>query len=294
MITTLLLGAGFGAGLLAILRGLFPPRPSLAAELASSPQATPAESGSSGLAGLVGAPLSRLAAGLGLSLAGTRRDLAVTGAPLERHMAEKVGLALFGLLLAPGAAAALAAVGVRLPLAIPLWAAIGLAIGGFVLPDIGLRVDAAALRGEYRRTLSLILDLTVISLAGGAGVEGALTDAAASAGQGIAAARLHQALEEAHLRREPPWAALGRLGEKLTVPVLIELAASLSLAGTEGARVRPSLTAKAASLRAHELTDTEAAAQAATERMSLPVVLLFAGFLVFIGFPAIARVVSGL
>jgi Flp pilus assembly protein TadB len=185
-------------------------------------------------------------------------------------------------------------VGVRLPLAIPLWAAVGLAIGGFVLPDLGLRADAATLRGEYRRTLSLILDLTVISLAGGAGVEGALTDAAASAGQGIAAARLRQALEEARLRREPPWVALGRLGEELAVPELVELAASLGLAGTEGARVRPSLTAKAASLRAHELTETEAAAQAATERMSLPVVLLFAAFLVFIGFPAIARVVSGL
>jgi Flp pilus assembly protein TadB len=279
---------------LAILRGLFPPRPSLAAELASAPQAAPTEAGSSGLAGLVGAPLSRLAAGLGLSLAGTRRDLAVTGQPLERQMAEKVSLALFGLLLGPGATAALAAVGVRLPLAIPLWAAIGLAIGGFILPDLGLRADAAALRGEYRRTLSLILDLTVISLAGGAGVEGALTDAAASAGQGVAAARLHQALEEARLRREPPWTALGRLGEELSVPELVELAASLGLAGTEGARVRPSLTAKAASLRAHELTETEAAAQAATERMSLPVVLLFAAFLVFIGFPAIARVISGL
>ena len=34
-------------------------------------------------------------------------------------------------------------------------------------------------------------------------------------------------------------------------------------------------------------------AQAATERMSLPVVLLFAGFLIFIGYPAIARVLTG-
>jgi tight adherence protein C len=294
MITTLLLGAGFGLGLLAIVRGLFPPRPSLAAELASSPQAATGEASPSGLVGQLGASLSRLAAGLGLHLASTRRHLAVTGQPIERHMAEKVGLALFGLLLAPASAAALAAVGVRLPLAIPLWAAMGLAIGGFILPDLGLRTDAAALRAEYRRTLGLVLDLTVISLAGGAGVEGALTDAAASAGQGVAAARLHQALEEARLRREPPWTALGRLGEELSVPELVELAASLGLAGTEGARVRPSLTAKAASLRAHELTETEAAAQAATERMSLPVVLLFAAFLVFIGFPAIARVVSGL
>lgn len=290
----LLLGAGFGLGVLALVRGLFPPRPSLAAELASGPEAPPSQADSGGLAGLVGAPLSRLAAGFGVNLARTRRDLALIGVPLERHMAEKVALAFFGLLLGPGAAAVLAVVGVRLPLVVPLWAAVGLAVGGFILPDLGRRGDATALRGEYRRTISLILDLTVISLAGGAGVEGALTDAAASAGQGGPAARLQQALEEARLRREPPWAALGRLGEELAVPELVELAASLGLAGTEGARVRPSLAAKAASLRAHELTATEAAAQSATERMSLPVVLLFAAFLLFIGFPAIARVLDGL
>lgn len=298
MITTLLLGAGFGLGVLAMLRGLFPSRPSLAEEMTARSGGPPplslGRSGSSMLADVLGVPLSRLAAGLGLHLTGTRRELAVTGQPLERHMAEKVGLALFGLLLAPAAAAALAVVGVRLPLALPLWGATGLAVGGFVLPDIGLRANAAALRREVRSTLGLILDLTVISLAGGAGVEGALSDAAASAGQGVAATRLRRMLDEARLRREPPWTALGRLGEELGVAELVELAASVGLAGTEGARVRPSLTAKAASLRAHELTDTEAAAQAATERMSLPVVLLFAAFLIFIGFPAVARVVSGL
>ena len=54
------------------------------------------------------------------------------------------------------------------------------------------------------------------------------------------------------------------------------LAASVSLAGTEGAKVRQSLAAKAAALRTHQLTDAEGSAQAATERMSLPVVLLMA------------------
>jgi uncharacterized membrane protein len=48
------------------------------------------------------------------------------------------------------------------------------------------------------------------------------------------------------------------------------------------------------SLRAHQLAEAETQAQAATERMSLPVVLLFAGFLVFIGYPAIARILAGL
>jgi tight adherence protein C len=72
------------------------------------------------------------------------------------------------------------------------------------------------------------------------------------------------------------------------------LAASVSLAGTEGAKVRASLAAKAASLRTHELAEAETADQAATERMSLPVVLLFAGFLVFLGYPAVEKVLTGL
>ena len=69
---------------------------------------------------------------------------------------------------------------------------------------------------------------------------------------------------------------------------------SVGLAGTEGARVRESLAAKAASLRSHELSQAEAEAQSASERMSLPVVLLFLGFLVFVGYPALDRIVTGL
>ena len=58
--------------------------------------------------------------------------------------------------------------------------------------------------------------------------------------------------------------------------------------------MRASLAAKGASLRAHELAEAETAAQAATERMSLPVVLLFAGFLAFVGYPAVEHVLTGL
>jgi hypothetical protein len=98
----------------------------------------------------------------------------------------------------------------------------------------------------------------------------------------------------AKLTRTTPWSTLGQLGTELGVHQLSELAASVSLAGTEGARVRASLAAKAAALRTRELTDAEGDAQAATERMSLPVVVLFGGFLIFIGFPALASVLGGL
>jgi len=55
-----------------------------------------------------------------------------------------------------------------------------------------------------------------------------------------------------------------------------------------------SIAAKARSIRTRGLADAEGAAQAASERMSLPVVLLMTGFIVFLGYPAVAQVLTGL
>ena len=211
----------------------------------------------------------------------------------ERHLAEKVTLALVGLLFVP-AIAALLAPGWRPPAA--AWCRCGRRSSswspGSSLPDLGIRADAARRRRDFRHALSSFLDLVVVALAGGGGVETALADAAA-VGSGWAFAYLRRTLDQARLARQTPWAALGRLGQELGVGELSELAASVALAGTEGAKVRASLAAKAASLRTHELAEAETADQAATERMSLPVVLLFAGFLFFLGFPAVEKCSPG-
>ncbi|MEV6445141.1 hypothetical protein [Amycolatopsis sp. NPDC051716] len=97
------------------------------------------------------------------------------------------------------------------------------------------------------------------------------------------------ALDAAQLTRTTPWSTLRRLGEELDITELAELAASISLAGTEGAKIRTSLAAKAKALRTHLVADAEADAQAATERMALPVTLLFLGFLGFIAYPPSPR-----
>lgn len=154
-----------------------------------------------------------------------------------------------------------------------------------------MRTEADERRKAFRHALSSFLDLVVISLAGGAGVESGLRDAA-GIGEGWAFTQLRSALDVTMLTGETTWSALGRLGEELGVAELSELAASVSLAGTEGARVRESLAAKAKSLREHELSEAEAEAQSATERMAFPVVLLFLGFLILIGFPAIDAVLT--
>ncbi|MFD0328296.1 type II secretion system F family protein [Streptacidiphilus monticola] len=135
--------------------------------------------------------------------------------------------------------------------------------------------------------------MTVIALHGGAGIQQALAQAA-QAGHGRCFDELRAALTEAEITRQPPWGPLARLGERWDVRDLQGLAASVHLAGSEGARITASLTAKADSLRTTLLADSEARASSATERMSLPVVLLFAAFLLFVGYPACANALSGL
>ena len=301
MILALLCGAGVGAGLYLIVRGLFPPRPSLAqalAQLRRVPDPAPVVTveGVGGFAARAGRTIAEALARAGagwLIGAGLRRDLAILGRGAERHLAEKVTLALVGLAFAPAVAVLLLLGGAHLPVAVPLWASLIFAVVGFVLPDLGIHADAARRRRDFRHALSSFLDLVVVALAGGGGVETALGDAA-GVGSGWAFAYLRRALDQARLARQTPWAALGQLGQELGVGELSELAASVALAGTEGAKVRASLAAKAASLRTHELAEAETADQAATERMSLPVVLLFAGFLLFLGYPAVEKVLTGI
>lgn len=298
--TMLLLGAGIGAGLWLVLVGLLPPRPSLADALTAAlrpPPPAPAPplvaADQAGWVSRAGRPAVGVLSALGLPRASVRRDLAILGRPPEQHLAEQAVFAVCGLITPTVLALILDVAGLQVPLPVPFWSGIALAVVGFFTPDLGIRADAQARRAEFRHTLSAFLDLVVIALAGGAGVEAALDDAA-DVGTGWAADQIRRTLAAARLARVPPWQLLARLGEELDVPELAELAASISLAGTEGAKVRTSLAAKAGALRAHQLTDAEAGAHAATERMSLPVVILLAGFLAFIAFPAVAHVMSTL
>ncbi len=299
MIWPLAAGAFVGLGLVLLIRGAFPPRPALAASLAQlnrralvvDPEEV-SHQGARGLEAVLGAPLARLAGRLGLELRSVRRDLRVMGRPLERHLADKVLVLLTGLLLPPAMAALCALGGWRLPVVVPVWGSILLAAGGFVLPDLALHSQAEQRRASFRYALGSFFDLVVITLAGGGGVQSALHDSA-QVGEGWAYSQLQDALAAAS-RSGTPWEALGRLGEDLGIDELGELAASLSLAGTEGARVRESLAAKASSLRSHELASAESAAESASEKMAFPTVLLFVGFLIFLGYPAVERVLSGI
>ncbi|MEV7042850.1 type II secretion system F family protein [Amycolatopsis sp. NPDC051061] len=297
MIPALAFGAGAGVGLWLVLTWVLPPRPALRdrlAQIRARPSAAPIVVAEDvawvAVWGRIFVPGLRM---LGLPGATIDNDLRITGRGTDSHLAAKALLAVAGL-LAPWLLQVLLALGGRSPgVQVPLLAGLTLGVLGFLAPDLDVRAKATRMRREFRSALSAFLDLVWITLAGGAGVEAALTDAAA-VGAGPAFGKIRRALRAAQLTRTTPWATLRRLGDELGINELAELAASISLAGTEGARVRASLAAKAHALRTHQLTDAEADAHSATERMALPVTLLFLGFLGFIAYPAVTQILNGL
>ncbi len=157
---------------------------------------------------------------------------------------------------------------------------------------MGLMRRAKERRRHFRSVVGSFVDLVVLSLAGGVGVEGALL-AATQISSDWAVNQMGRVLLRARESGASPWEALGRLGRELGVSELEELASSLQLAGTEGARIRQSLSARAVSLRRHEQAEAESSANATTERLFLPGALLLVGFLLFVGYPAFSRILGG-
>lgn len=297
MTTNVLLGLGLAAGLLLVIAGMFPARVPLTEALGRINQPrmiTPFGSvgNSSLLHRLVGSPIATSPIGVALGKRAAS-DLRVVGMTLPELVAKMTLTFLVGLVWAPAVAGVMALGGVAVGWALPAWGALLLGVVGATVPLLGLRADAAKRREGFLHALSCFLDLVSVRLAGGAGVDGALNQCA-DAGHGWAFVEIRQALAEARLMGEAPWNGLARLGTELGVAELGELAASVSLAGNEGARVRTSLSAKARSIRTKGLADAQADAESASERMSLPVVMLMLGFVAFLGYPAVMQVLTGL
>ena len=99
-------------------------------------------------------------------------------------------------------------------------------------------------------------------------------------------------MDRARLAGIPPWQALATLADDIGVDDLRDLADILTAAGDDGAAIYNALGAKAASLRSRQLNLAKAAANTASEKLTLPGVLLCFGFLLLVCYPAIARVLG--
>ena len=292
-LSALVAGSLLGLGLLLIVRGLAPPRPTLTDVLADvhRPRWTTDRGPTPLWRRQVQAATTTIAdAGLGERL-GFDHDLAVTGKTRERLALERLMLAATFVILPLTLATVLVVTGSGFPIGLAALVSIAGGCLGFVLPSVLLRQEAAESRREFRWAVSGFVDLVTIQLAGGEGVETAVR-AAAETGSGRPFRVIAEALARAHRRGESAWAALGELGRELAVPELGELSSSVTLAGDSGARVRQTLSTKAAAMREHELAAELALSEKQSERLGAPVVLMLLGFVMLIGYPALARILS--
>jgi len=286
MMVPLLLGLACGVGLWVAIVALKPRPVPLGQAIANLHRPTATETPSAG--GPVTGRVLELLTALGVRTPQREQQLALAGITPEAWARDKLIGATGGLAVPLLVWAALTGIGIQVPAAVGLLALAG-GIAGFFLPDLKLKEQVVQRRKAFRYALSAYLDLVNVILAGGGGIETALV-AAADAGDGWAFARLRHALHRAQRINQPLWTAFDDLGAELGVPELRDLASSIGLAGAQGARIRASLAVKADTLRSHQISETEAAAEATTERMNLPTAVLLLGFLIFIVFPAVTAI----
>ena len=294
----LLIGGLTGLALFLAIFALIPRRTSLAARIAAfdASRAAPLESmrsaresaggDESALTRRLGAALARFCAELGWELPLVRANLRLTGKSLESFLGTKALLGIFGFLFPVLLLSGLRLLGMHLSVTVPVWAGLAFAAVFFFLPDLELHSEAVKRRRDFRHAIGAFLDLVAMNLSGGRGVPEALMSAS-EIGEGWSFWRIRDALSTARITGQTPWQALGALGEDVRVDELRDLAGALSLVAEDGAKVRESLTARAASLRRRELADLEGQAAERSQSMLVAQLVMAAAFLVFLIYPAI-------
>ena len=300
MSAVLATGAVAGLGLFLLIVALVPRRVSLARQIAAFDAVRPPMSQAfrrvvddreSELSQRLGRGLAAFCAEQGWQFPSLRANLSLIGKSFENYLATKVLLGLLGFLMGPLFLLAASAAGFHLSFILPVWFGLALASVFFFLPDLEVKQKADARRRDFRHAIGAFLDLVSMNLSGGRGVPEALM-AASEIGSGWALWLIRDALANARISGQTPWQALGLLGEEVRVEELRDLAAALSLVADDGAKVRESLSARAASLRRRELADLEGQAGEKSQSMLVAQMLLCAGFLIFLTYPVVGVLLS--
>lgn len=176
------------------------------------------------------------------------------------------------------------------PVGIVLSLVVG-SIAGWAMAIYELNESAEKARQEFRHAVSIYLELAAVALAGGAGPAEAMRVAAVH-GEGRAFSLIDSAIAASEAQRISPYIALKDLGRQLGVAELEEVGNAMSLADEKGAPIRSTLNTKASSVTFRLLNAEQAAAESRSVTMSLPSVLMLAGFLIFLMYPFLEALVS--
>lgn len=297
MIGMAVVGAALGAVLFSLILRVVPPKRSAIVELGqfyahyrASDTAVASSPTASDTQGRIGAWASAELAKRGIRYTSLRHDLVLTGQSFETLMGRKVLASVSGFLIGLAALATLRYLaGVGLPTGAPLAVAVIVAVALFVAPDLDVRKEATKRRAEFTEQLSIFLDLVSLKMAGHAAAAAALPEAAQRGG-GWPMMLIRDTLFRARLSGQNEWDALGQLGERIAVPDLRELGALIKLVADDGAQVRTTLSARAASMRRARLADEEGNAEERNQSMRLAHMLIAVGFMVFVGYPAFVNI----
>ncbi len=295
MTTGLILGGLLGAALCALGLSLAPPRPALAVlvgrwEKQRTRRATNATD-AQGHQLRLGRWLVVLLEQRGIPLDRARADLELVEVSLEQQLVRKIGYSVVGLLIPSVFTGALVLGGIQPPWTVATVGGIALATAFFWLPDLSVRQQADRRRAELRQALANYLVLVSMSLSGGRGIPEALPSSA-----GICTGWAYDLLSAtiAHARRvgDTPWQAFADLGARTGMRELQDLGGALTLVADDGAKVRTSLASRATTMRRRLLAEAEGAAAKADQSMEMAQVVLFVGFVLFLGFPATVAVIT--
>jgi Flp pilus assembly protein TadB len=298
MLEYVLLGGAIGLGVYLLIRALMPTRRSATVTVAQidalrelGPYSIDVGTGKATFRETVGRRMAELYARQGWQQRSLRSDLAILDRTWESFLATKIGLAAYGFVFVPLVYGLLWVVGAHLSFLVPIWLTLIAAAVFFMLPDLEVKQKARERREDFKRVVSAYLDLVAMNLAGGRGLPEALMSAA-EISDGWAVRRIRNALSDARLSGQTQWAALGSFGLAVGVEELVDLGNALALTADDGAKIRTSLASRAETMRRRELSEIEGKAGQKSQSMLVAQVLLCAGFLVFLIYPAITQIAA--
>ncbi|MER5456885.1 type II secretion system F family protein [Micromonospora sp. NPDC002389] len=275
-------GAVVGLGVFLIVRELVPATPALGPALRRLHQPP-------GTARL--APADRRLdwlTGLARWLRPPHRQLALLDRTPEQYALSLLLSALIGLAAPALLGFTLFAVGVSLPLTVPVLGSIGLAVLCALVAHRSLIARAEAARDEFRQAVCTYLDLVALQLSAAHGPVQSLERAAAIC-EGWVFDRISEALRMAQMQMHSPWDELRDLSDRIGIPELGDVGAIMRSSGSEGAQVHETLRSRADSLRDQIRTDNLARAEGVTSRLDIPGALLVFVLLGFAIYPFLAR-----
>lgn len=218
---------------------------------------------------------------------GSGSALRVIGRPVASHagylaVAALAGLVLPSLLLGLLSAAGVISLGVFVPAGVALLAAV---LAPLLVHSAAV-AEADERRIDLRHQLSALLDMMTMLLAGNAGHEGALQQAA-DAGDGLLFRELRRRMREVATTGQSMVSALSIVADDFELPELDQVASAAALSATEGSPVAKTLAAKCSTLRSTLAADDEARARVRNDKVTPPLVGMAVLFMALLIYPAL-------